>query len=303
MEPITLTRDLYDEGYSYPELARMLTDGKLRSVRRGVYTRDQPPPDSRSTHHGLIRATVRVLDRDDAVVSHMSAAVLHGLPLWDSELSNVHLTCDRDHGGRQRTSNFIHVCPLADHEIVEVDGVRVTSVARTVVDLSRRLSTFMAVPIGDAALRQGLDKDELADALARCRGWRGVVRARRTVAFLDPLSESVGESGSRVRMAEVGLPAPELQVKVFDDLGYLVGRSDFGWRDRRTLGEFDGKDKYGKLRRPDQTAEDVILDEKARENALRDEGFELVRWGWDALQDPTILYRRIMRGFDRARKI
>lgn len=301
MESIRLTRDLCADGFVHPELARMRAAGELRPLRRGAYSLDPIAPTRiRDTHRELLLATDQLLTRDDAVVSHMSAAVLHGLPLWQSDLATVHLTCNREGGGKQRSCNFIHVSPIADHEIVEIDGIRVTSLARTVVDLSRGLSAFKAVPIGDAALRQGLTTDELADALARCRGWRGVIRARRTVAFLDPRSESPGESGSRVRMAEAGLPAPELQVKIFDELGYLVGRCDFGWLERRTLGEFDGKDKYGELRRPDQSVEDVVLEEKAREDALREHGFEVVRWRWDALKDPTILRRKIMRGFDRA---
>ncbi|GAA3720232.1 hypothetical protein GCM10022204_45480 [Microlunatus aurantiacus] len=302
MEPIRLTRDLYAEGYAYPELARLRTSGELRALRRGAYSLDpSAPPDSRTVHRELVHATARALTRDDAVVSHMSAAALHGLPLWESDLTTVHLTCGRDGGGRRRRDNFIHVCPIDAHEIVEIEGIRVTTLARTVVDLSRGLTAYKFVPLGDAALRQGLDRDELTDAVARCRGWRGIVRARRAVAFLDPRSESVGESCSLVRMAEVGLPRPDLQVKVFDDHGYLVGRTDFGWLDRRTLGEFDGATKYGPLRRPDQTAEDVVLAEKDREDALRDEGFQVVRWRWDALEDPTILRRKIMNAFARAR--
>ena len=301
MEPVRLTRDLYAEGFTYPEVARLQTRGELRSLRRGAYSRaPTPPPDMRSTHRELVQATTRLLTRDDAVISHMSAAALHGLPLWDSDLSTVHVTCDREGGGRRRSWNFVHVCPLRDTEIVEIDGIRVTDLARTVVDLARGLSAFKAVPIGDAALRQGLDREVLTEALARCRGWRGVVRARRAIAFLDPRSESVGESCSRVRMAEVGLPAPELQARILDDLGYLIARTDFGWRERRTLGEFDGVGKYGPLRRADQTAEDVVIAEKDREDALRDQGFQVVRWRWDALKDPTILHRKIMRGFDRA---
>ena len=301
MEPVRLTRDLYAEGFVYPEIARLRKAGEVRALRRGAYSLDPtPPPDVRNSHRELVRATTRALTRDDAVVSHMSAAVMHDLPLWDADLSTVHLTCDREGGGRRRHWNFVHVCPLRDDEIVEIDGVRVTDLARTVVDLSRGLSAFKAVPIGDAALRQGLDPDVLSEALARCRGWRGVVRARRAIAFLDPRSESVGESCSRVRIAEVGLPVPELQVPIFDDLGCFVGRSDFGWRERRTLGEFDGVGKYGPLRRADQTAEDVVIAEKDREDALRDQGFQVVRWRWDALKDPTILRRKIIRGFERA---
>ena len=49
---------------------------------------------------------------------------------------------------------------------------------------------------------------------------------------------------------EQGLPKPDLQVEVYDDRGYFLARSDFGWIERRTLGEFDGQGKYGALRRP-----------------------------------------------------
>jgi hypothetical protein len=170
-----------------------------------------------------------------------------------------------------------------------------------VCDLARSLSSFKAVPIGDAALSGGLDRVELAEVLARCRGWRGVVRARRTVDFLDARSESLGESCSRVVLHEQGLPKPDLQVEVYDDRGYFLARSDFGWIERRTLGEFDGQGKYGALRRPDQGADDVVLDEKAREDRLRDHGWQIARWNWSVLRTPIELRARVERAFARAR--
>jgi len=57
-----------------------------------------------------------------------------------------------------------------------------------------------------------------------------------------------------------------------------VGRSDFGWEEQRTLGEFDGRVKYGRLLRPGETAADTVYREKRREDALRDQGWQLVRW-------------------------
>ena len=72
----------------------------------------------------------------------------------------------------------------------------------------------------------------------RCHGWPGMCSARRSVAFLDGRSESVGESYSRVVMMRTGVPRPTLQYEVRDGL-VLVGRADFGWDDLRTLGEFE----------------------------------------------------------------
>jgi hypothetical protein len=64
--------------------------------------------------------------------------------------------------------------------------------------------------------------------------------------FLDARSESAGESHSRVVLDRIGMPAPVPQYEVWDH-GVLVGRADFCWGEFRTLGEFDGKEKYGRL--------------------------------------------------------
>ena len=99
-------------------------------------------------------------------------------------------------------------------------------------------------------------------------------------------------------MMRVGVPAPTPQYEVWDGL-LLVGRADFGWEELRTLGEFDGKMKYSELVRPDQTAADVVYAEKCREDALRDLGWQVVRWGWTDLKDPPELRRRLERAFQR----
>jgi hypothetical protein len=61
---------------------------------------------------------------------------------------------------------------------------------------------------------------------------------------------------SRVRLHEDGLPAPELQENVYDENGRFIARVDFSWMAQRTVGEFDGKIKYGKLRKPGQSLEE-----------------------------------------------
>ena len=96
------------------------------------------------------------------------------------------------------------------------------------------------------------------------------------------------------------MPAPELQVEVRVG-GVLLGRADFGWRDAGVLGEFDGKIKYGQLLRPGQSAADVVMAEKAREEALRDAHWTVVRWGWDDLADPRRLANRVQRALARGR--
>ncbi len=156
-----------------------------------------------------------------------------------------------------------------------------------------------AVAIGDAALVSGLPVSELADVAARCLGWPGMGNARQALEFMDARSESVGESVSRVAMWEVGVATPTLQYEVFGLDGRLVGRSDFAWPEFRTLGEFDGRIKYGRLLNDGQTAGVVIVDEKRSEDALRELGWQIVRWLWEDLRHPQVLRERLERAFAR----
>ena len=73
-----------------------------------------------------------------------------------------------------------------------------------------------------------------------------------------------------------------------------MGRCDFGWPEFKVLGEFDGKKKYGELlRRPGQTAEDVLIEEKRREDRLRSLGWIVVRWMWSDLHRPDALVAQL----------
>ncbi|MBA3529941.1 MAG: hypothetical protein H0T91_11670 [Propionibacteriaceae bacterium] len=83
--------------------------------------------------------------------------------------------------------------------------------------------------------------------------------------------------------------------------GEQVGRSDFCWEETRTLGEFDGKIKYGRLLKPGQNPSDVVFAEKLREDALRDLGWQVVRWIWEDLARPRALAERLERAFARGR--
>lgn len=105
---------------------------------------------------------------------------------------------------------------------------------------------------------------------------------------------------SRVRLHEDGLTAPEPQQDIFDENGQFVARVDFCWKEQRTIGEYDGKIKYGKLRKPGQSLEDAIFAEKLREDSLRDLGWQIVRWIWADLYRRGVIRDRVLRAFARA---
>ncbi|MBB3328615.1 hypothetical protein [Microlunatus antarcticus] len=298
-EPVLLARDLRRAGFGSGDLATMRRTGELAHLRRGAYaSRMAAAMDEAEAHRLLVGATMPLLS-DDACVSHLSAALLHDLPWWGDLLERVHVTRSRLGGGRRDPLVHVHPALLEPTDRARLGGTAATSLARTTADCLRTLPFRRAVALGDAALRRGLDPAELADQLRRAAGRVGITTARRAAAFLDGRSESVGESYSRVVIDELRLPPPDLQVKVFDADGRLVGRCDFGWRQFRTLGEFDGKVKYGRLVPDDEQPGDTVFDEKVREDELRGLGNEMVRWIDADLWRPDRLRARLLRAFDR----
>ena len=55
--------------------------------------------------------------------------------------------------------------------------------------------------------------------------------------------------------------------------------------------------KYGELLRPGQTTADVVRDERRREQAIRDQGWQVVRWLWEDLYRPGVIGTRLRQAF------
>ncbi len=280
---LRLRSELIATGLSDDDLARFRRAGRLGRVRRGAYVDggDERLRNGVTRHELAARAAIRQLP-PGAVLSQVSAAVLHDLPVWGIALDRVHVTRTGSSGGHRRRTLHVHVAPLGPDEITLVAGVPVTTAARTLADLARDEPFEQAVAVADAALRRGtVTAAALDHAVERAPRRHGSRAARRAVAFADGRAESVGESRSRVLLDRARLPQPVLQ---WDVPGRRwIGRCDFGWPRLRTIGEFDGAVKYGRLVRPGQQPGDVVLAEKRREDAIRDAGFRVVRWVWDEL--------------------
>ena len=283
------------------ELAASVRRGELLRLQRGAYL-DELPAVPEQRHRFVVAATLAATSVP-SVVSHVSAAVLHRLPVYGVPLGRVHVIRPPRASGSGSARVHLHVARLPGSDVVEVGGLPVTTVTRTVVDVARSVPFESAVVTADAALlTRATTPAQLADCLADMGPVPGSRRAARVLSFADGRSESVGESRSRVVVHDLGLPPPELQACVLGRDGTVVGRVDFLWDDAATVGEFDGRVKYGRLLRPGQSPGDAVYQEKLREDAIRDTGLGVVRWTWRDLATPDVLARRLLAAFARGRR-
>lgn len=289
-------------GYLDHEIARLRARGEWRTVRRGAYIEGHiwDALDERGRHRALAHAVVRQL-HEPAVPSHVTAAVLLGLAVWDVDLSTVHLTRADLHSPRAEAGVHHHVGPLAGAELTVCDdGITVTGCARTAVDLARTVAFESAVVTADSALAlPSVDGDALRVMLDGMRDWPGARAAGRVVGFADGRAESVGESRHRVQLRRIGLPRPELQVPIGDPAG-RTDRVDFYFEQFATVGEFDGRAKYGRLLSDGETPGDAVWREKRREDRLRERGLQVVRPTWADLYRDEAVAAWYRRAFARA---
>ena len=237
--------------------------------------------------------------RTAPVLSHVSAAVVWGVPTFGSPPNEVHVLTTMTAGSRTEHGFVRHAVREPGQDITVIDGIAVTSFVRTLVEFCASSSFEAAVsaldwsliPSTSHGIKRSTTRAELSGCAERLGRFRGKSAFERALAFASPLSESVGESVSRANMHLLGFPGPVLQQDFSDAAGH-IGRCDFWWREFNQIGEFDGKGKY--LREEftrGASAADVVLAEKQREDRLRATATRpgVTRWGWDTAISPPKL--------------
>lgn len=284
-----------DSGLSDDEISRRIRSKEWVAVRRGAYvprdTWDELSVEDK--HRARIHAVALRLHGPFAF-SHTSAAVLLGLPMWNVDLESVHVTRPAGRSTRHEADLWHHVCGLGDDDVTNAFGLRVTDATRTVIDNARSIRFESAVAIADAGLHtEQTSKDALLERLNGMRTWPGARAAGSVVEFADGRAESIGETWARIVMEAVGLPRPELQVTLATG-----DRVDFLFREYRTVVEFDGRHKYGRLLKTGEDPGDVVWREKRREDRIRSRGHQVVRLVWADLHNPDMVAGRIRRAFN-----
>lgn len=236
------------------------------------------------------------------VISHWSAAAIWGFPSVGSWPDTVHFTVAPATGGRSRDGVVKHPASLSMEDVVEFRGLRITRPCRTVLDLAGSATFASAVACADFLLhrdRRGNlpplgSREELDAAWQRMGPVRAHARIRAVSAFADPRADSPLESISRVMMRKIGVPRPELQTSYYDAAGF-IGETDFSWPAFGVVGEADGDIKYLDPRfRAGKSADQVVLDEKRREDRLRALPRVVVRWPWAVASSPQLLRARLV---------
>jgi len=273
---------------------RLVGAGAWTRARRGVYADATLSPEvADAEHHARCAALLACLGRP-AVVSHLSAVRLLGLPLPPGRLDDRACVTRRPPApSNDPLSGDVHVLDYSEDDVVDVAGVPVLAGARLVLDCCDVLPAESALAIADAALARHLTT---TNALGRCLRRRRV-RSRASelvVERADPGAESWFESMSRWWLLEAGLPRPQLQVPFADADGRVRAKVDM--LIGRVVGEADGAGKYD--------APGALFAEKQREDWLRDvHRREVVRWVPAEMRSPSgraEVVARFMRAAARA---
>jgi very-short-patch-repair endonuclease len=244
-------------------IERRVRARRLRTVRRGVYQAG-PIVGPRAREMAAVLAC-----GCECRVSHCSAAGLWELRGGDSSNDSTEVTVHRRRRRRMEGIRVHRVNDLAPDEVTVLDGIPVTTPARTLLDLGECVSMRemeQAVARGE---RSGLvTRAELRAMVERHPRHRGARALRRILADDEPaaLTRSEAEEAMLALVRKAGLPPPQVNARLFR---YEV---DFLWREQRLIVEVDGMAFHSSPR--------AIVEDRRRDAELTAAGFRVLRFTW-----------------------
>lgn len=287
---------LVSDGFTERRLRDAIGTGELLRLRAGRYvTADEWNGAYAEERERVLAHAAQAEAQAAHVFSHATAAAIHGLPLIRHRTRRAHVMV----GQASRSGATPGLQRHRDEwggDVTTIDGLRVTTLARTAFDVLRSERSETAVTVIDAAMRRAATRpdgrvdpdmaeafrEDVLSLVTGSSGKRGIKQARRLLEFADVRAESPGESVSRLYFAELGYAPVRVQVPVASPNGgtYFVDFEVSG-----VLGEFDGAGKYiDPALRGDASAERVVLREKRREDWIRGRtGRRMIRWTNDEI--------------------
>jgi hypothetical protein len=227
MGEVFLGREAMGDGLPRHELRRW-----YRPLFRGVYVPKGALPRLADRAVGAWLTSDRT-----GVIAGIAASALHGAA-WvdDTEVIEVLIDDRRRQSGLQ-----VRMDRVADDEIVTIDGLPVTSLARTAFDLGRYQKRSAAIARLDALMRAApFSTDEVGILMKRYGPVRGLRQLRELLPLVDPGAASPKESWLRMLLIDNGFPIPETQIPLYDGGVDPFAFLDMGWRHIQLSAEYDG---------------------------------------------------------------
>ena len=206
----------------------------------------------------------------DAVLSHWTAARIHGLT--DRGGTDIHVSIAGRLAGRVAGIRPHRASRLPPRDVVVKDGVRVTTPARTLLDLAAVTPRDLVERLTEEALVQRVvTESEIRATVAQAAGRPGVrkLRAGRRRPRRAVVHALGGEKRLRSLLRSAGLPLPLTNVK---RAGWEV---DAVWDAQRLVVEVDGRkfhDTGPQFERDRRKDADLVL-----------AGFRVLRFTWRRL--------------------
>ncbi|WP_432479707.1 hypothetical protein [Nocardioides sp. GXQ0305] len=295
---VILRRELLAEGYTDRQIRTRVKCGDLHRVRHGAYVAGDlwRSLGAADRHRVLIRAVLRRA-HPSSVVTHLSAAVEHGAPVWGVSLEEVHLTRTDGVPGRREAGVVHHRGVLTEADVEEIDGIRVARPSRCAIEVCSITEVESALVTVNGLLHsRACTAAELAATAGALKHWPDSLTTTIVLRLCDARIESAGESRTSFLCWAQHLPRPTPQVPVVDERGLVFAYADFGWPERGVFLEFDGREKYLRFRRANESLEDFLLREKRREERICQlTGWVCIRITWADLERPVHTARRIHR--------
>lgn len=259
-----------EAGISRRRLGELLTMGLLRRPVKGIYL-----PTEAGDSLSLRAACMKLVAPQDCIVVDRHAGWLLGaeMVLAPGEHLNLRPLALYRPSGHGRLRNDIASSGergIKDDEIVEIDGLRVTSALRTAWDLGRVRWPEEAITGVSSMHRLGAyDIEEFREGIERFRGHRWVRTLRAIAPLADGRVESPPEAVLLLRCHQAGFPVvPQIEVATAE--GEFVARLDLANEELLAAVEYDGAEWHSS---PDQLSHDRDRREDVREEGWLVEAF------------------------------
>jgi very-short-patch-repair endonuclease len=295
---IASVAELRGAGIERRAVVSMVKNGTLTPLAHGWYAVG-PIVDDEERHLLATRAMLRS-HGGRAVAGHHSGLLVLGMPTLGADLEVVRLS--RRTPGPTRTTPSLR---LGRSVPVEMQRAETVAPAFAAVQDGLSASPLSALVAADGILRAGLGTGaEISAAVGLVMGHPDSAGIAGLLQNADGRHESPGETRVAYALRLLGIGATP-QVSIPGSHAVV----DFVLDEAPVIIEFDGRVKYGRGAQDRdpfgrrQTGQDVLWQEKRREDRLRDLGYEVVRVIWSDLDSPRELEARIRRAIDRSRTV